>query len=53
MIAMIAALVLLLILQIGFYLAGKATPYDNEDYICPSRMKPHTNKQDRDEKENK
>ena len=49
MITLLAALTLLIILQVGFYLASKVTPYDNEDYICPSRMNPHTNKQDRND----
>ena len=44
--------VVLLLLSCGFLFASKVTPYDNEDYTCPSKVKPHTNKQDRNDSNN-
>ena len=44
---------LMLLLSCGFYLASKAEHYDSDDYMCPSRFFSHTNRQARDDKENK
>ena len=40
------------VLSCGFELASKVTPYDEEDYICPSKRYPHTNRQDRNDSNN-
>ena len=53
MLTIYCALTVLILLLIGFYLATKVTPYDNEDYECPSRMVSHTNRDDRNDLNNK